>query len=152
MEAKLVWEAAGARQAVQDSPLPLKVSTSVAFGSCVTTQKPYSCQISIRIDLKMNFANHSNRSLFLANFQSKKGENNKMSPICSPSLRFAACSPHALPSTEPLSPEGSTSLGLRENKWNMSVSCLHEIRTASPTRVAGPILLALGGIWGWEGT
>ena len=84
----MVWEAAGARQAVQDSPLPLKVGTSVAFGSCVTTRKTIQLPDLklIRVDLKMDFANHSNRSLFLASFQSKKGENNKMSPISSPSL------------------------------------------------------------------
>lgn len=40
----------------------------------------------IRVDLQMDFANHSHRSLFLESFQSKKGENNKMPPICTPSL------------------------------------------------------------------
>lgn len=39
----------------------------------------------IRADLKMDFANHSDRSVLLETLQSEKGENNKTPPIYSPS-------------------------------------------------------------------
>lgn len=45
----------------------------------------------IRADLKMDFANHSNRSLLLESFRSKKREDNNMPAICSSSRCDLLC-------------------------------------------------------------
>lgn len=70
----------------------------------------------IRADLKMNFASHLNRSLFLESFQSEKEKTIKCLQFAVPPSEICFMRPHALPGTESLSPVGPASLRLMENK------------------------------------
>lgn len=74
----------------------------------------------IRADLKMDFENHSNRSLLLESFQSKKGGNNEMSAIFTPSPRDTL--PAELPSAESLSPVGPARPRLMGKEENGALS------------------------------
>lgn len=103
----------------------------------------------IRADLKMNFASHLNRSLFLESFQSEKEKTIKCLQFAVPPSEICYMRPHALPGTESLSPVGPASLTLMENKRNIVSSCLHWIKAALPA--LGRIVLAVGGQGGCGG-
>lgn len=83
----------------------------------------------IRADLKMDFENHSNRSLLLESFQNEKGGNNETSAIWPPySMRYTVCSLNTLTSTKSLSPVVLTNPRLM-GKDNIALSSLRGNKT-----------------------